>query len=67
MGKFTDEMSRLADEIQTMGDARADFIRGIQNAVKKEVEATRQFLLNFRNDMSGAREAFFGKKSFRRK
>ena len=63
MGNFTDEMSRLADEIRTMNVARDNFIKGVQNAVKQEADKTRQFITNFRNDMNGAHEAFFGTKN----
>ncbi|HHT9137683.1 MAG TPA: hypothetical protein ACFYEK_10640 [Candidatus Wunengus sp. YC60] len=67
MGNFTDEMSRLADEIRTMNETRDNFIKGIQNAVKQETDGTRQFIANFRNDMNGAHEAFFGRKAFRKR
>ena len=67
MGNFTDEMSRLADEIRTMNEDRDNFIKGIQNAVKQEVDETRQFITNFRNDMNVAHEAFFGRKATRKR
>ena len=67
MGNFTDEMSRLADEIRTMNENRDNFIKGIQNAVKQEVDETRRFITTFRNDMNGAHEAFFGRKTSRKR
>jgi len=67
MGNFTDEMSRLADEIRTMNEARDNFIKGIQNAVKQEADETRQFITNFRSEMNGAHEAFFGRKTSRKR
>ena len=67
MGNFTDEMSRLADEIRTMNEDRDNFIKGIQNTVKQEVDETRRFITNFRNDMNGAHEAFFGRKTSRKR
>lgn len=93
MGKLTDDMARLADEMQTMSEDRGNFIKGIQNAVKQEADETRQFLKEvrngfisgiqdavkqkadetrqflreFRNDMDGAHEAFFGRKTFRKR
>ena len=60
-------MSRLADQIRTMNEARDNFIKGIQNAVKQEVDETRQFITNFRNDMNDAHEAFFGRKATRKR
>lgn len=67
MGKLTDDMSRLADEILTMDVARDNFIKGIQNAVKQEAEETRQFITDFRSELNSAREAFFGRKTFRKR
>ena len=67
MGNFTDEMSRLADEIQTMNVSRDNFIKGIQDTVKQEADETRRFITNFRNDMTSAHEAFFGRKSSRKR
>ena len=93
MGKLTDDMTRLADEILTMDGSRHNFIKGIQNEVKqkadetrqfiKEVrngfisgiqdevkqkaDETRQFLKEFSNDMNSAHEAFFGRKSSRKR
>ncbi len=64
MGKLTDDMTKLADEILTMDVARNNFIKGIQNTVKKEADETRSLITNFRNDMNGAHEAFFGRKIF---
>ena len=60
-------MSRLADEIRAMNEARDNFIKGIQNTVKQEVDETRQFITNFRNDMNDAHEAFFGRKATRKR
>lgn len=67
MGNFTDEMSRLADEIRTMNEARDNFIKGIQDMVKQGADETRQFITNLRNDMNGAHEAFFGRKTSRKR
>jgi cellobiose-specific phosphotransferase system component IIA len=67
MGKLTDDMSRLVDEIQTMGESRDNFIKGIQDTVKQEADETRRFITNFRNEMASAHEAFFGKLSFRKR
>ncbi len=67
MGNLTDEMSRLADEIRTMNEARDNFIKGIQDMVKQGADETRQFITNFRNDMNGAHEAFFGRKTSRKR
>ena len=55
-------MTRLAGEILTMDVARNNFISGIQDVVKQKADETRQFLKEFRNDMNGAHEAFFGTK-----
>jgi hypothetical protein len=63
MGKLTDDMTRLVDEIQTMSKSRDNFIKGIQDAVKQEAVETRQFITDFRNEMNSAHEAFFGTKS----
>ena len=63
MGKLTDDMTRLADEIQTMDVSRDNFIKGIQNEIKQKADETRQFITNFRNDMNDAHEAFFGTKN----
>src|SRR3990167_6980163 len=59
MGNFTNEMSRLADEIRTMNVARDNFIKGVQNAVKQQADKTRQFITNFSNDMNDAHEKIF--------
>ncbi len=67
MGNLTGEMSRLADEIRTMNEARDNFIKGIQDMVKQGADETRQFITNFRNDMNGAHEAFFGRKTSRKR
>jgi cellobiose-specific phosphotransferase system component IIA len=67
MGKLTDDMTRLADEILTMDVARNNFIKGIQNAVKQEADETRQLITNFRSDMNSAHEAFFGRKATRKR
>ena len=67
MGKLTDDMTRLADEILTMDGSRNNFIKGIQNEVKQKADETRQFLKEFSNDMNGAHEAFFGRKAFRKR
>ena len=37
MGKLTDDMTRLVDEIHTMDESRCNFIKGVQNAVKKRL------------------------------
>ena len=69
MGKLTDDMTRLVDEIHTMDESRCNFIKGIQNAVKQEADETRQLITNFRSDIDGAHGAFFGnwKKTFSKK
>ncbi len=67
MGKLTDDMTRLVDEIQTMNESRGSFIKGIQDMVKKESDETRQFIMNFRNEMNDAHEAFFGRKASRKR
>ena len=69
MGKLTDDMTRLADEIGTMDESRCNFIKRIQNVVKKGADETRQLITDFRSDMDGAHEAFFGngKKTFSKK
>ena len=67
MGNLTGEMSRLADEIRTMNEDRDNFIKGIQDMVKQGADETRQFITNFRNDMNGAHEAFFGRKTSRKR
>jgi len=63
MGKLTDDMTRLADEILTMDGSRNNFIKGIQNEVKQKADETRQFITDFRSDMNSAHEAFFGTKN----
>ena len=63
MGKLTDDMTRLADEILTMDVSRDNFIKGIQNEVKQKADETRQFITDFRSDMNSAHEAFFGTKN----
>ena len=63
MGKLTDDMTRLVDEIHTMDESRCNFIKGIQNAVKQTADETRQFITDFRSDMNSAHEAFFGTKN----
>ena len=63
MGKLTDDMTRLADEILTMDVARNNFISGIQDVVKQKADETRQFITDFRSDMNSAHEAFFGTKN----
>ena len=63
MGKLTDDMTRLADEILTMDGSRDNFIKGIQNEVKQKADETRQFITDFRSDMNSAHEAFFGTKN----
>ncbi len=67
MGNLTDAMSRLVDEIQTMNESRDNFIKGIQDTVKQEADETRRFITNFRNEMASAHEAFFGRKSSRKR
>jgi uncharacterized protein YukE len=69
MGKLIDDMTRLVDEIHTMDESRCNFIKGIQNAVKQEADETRKFITDFRSEMNGAHEAFFGngKKTFSKK
>jgi len=62
MGKLTDDMTRLADEILTMDGSRNNFIKGIQNEVKQKADETRQFITDFRSEMASAHEAFFGRK-----
>ena len=52
MGNLTNDMSRLVDEIQTMNEARDNFIKGIQNAVKQEADETRQFIKEVRRNLS---------------
>jgi len=49
MGKLTDDMTRLADEILTMDGSRNNFIKGIQNEVKQKADETRQFIKEVRN------------------
>jgi len=63
MGKLTDDMTRLADEILTMDGSRNNFIKGIQNEVKQKADETRQFITDFRSEMASAHEAFFGTKN----
>ena len=63
MGKLTDDMTRLADEILTMDGSRNNFIKGIQNEVKQKADETRQFITDFRSEMDSAHEAFFGTKN----
>ena len=63
MSKLTDDMTRLADEIQTMDESRDNFIKGIQNEIKQKADETRQFITDFRSDMNSAHEAFFGTKN----
>ena len=63
MGKLTDDMTRLADEILTMDVSRDNFIKGIQNEVKQKADETRQFITDFRSEMASAHEAFFGTKN----
>ena len=53
MGKLMDDMTRLVDEIHTMGESRSNFIKRIQ-------DETRRFIADFRNEMNSAHEAFFG-------
>ncbi|HHT9111806.1 MAG: hypothetical protein HZA47_09100 [Planctomycetes bacterium] len=67
MGNLTDAMSRLADEIQTMNEGRDNFIKGIQDTVKQGADETRQFITDFRSEMNSAHEAFFGRKSSRKR
>ena len=67
MGNLTNVMSIVADEIRTMNEARDNFIKGIQDMVKQGADETRQFITNFRNDMNGAHEAFFGRKTSRKR
>ena len=50
MGKLTDDMTRLADEILTMDVSRDNFIKGIQNEVKQKADETKQFLKEVRNE-----------------
>ena len=82
MGNLTDGMSRLVDEIRTMNESRANFIKGIQDetrefikevrnefipriqdVVKQKADETRQFITDFRRDVDGAHEDFFGTKT----
>ena len=67
MGKLTDDMTRLADELGTMAVSRDNFIKGIQNEVKQKADETRQFITDFRSEMDSAHEAFFGRKTFRKR
>ena len=67
MGKLTDDMTRLVDEIQTMNEARDNFIKGIQDTVKQEADETRRFITNFRDEMASTHEAFFGRKTSRKR
>mgnify|MGYP001573237744 FL=1 len=53
MGKLTDDMTRLVDEIHTMDESRCNFIKGIQNAVKQEADETRQFIKEVRSEFIG--------------
>ena len=46
MGKLTDDMTRLVDEIQTLHVSRDNFIKGIQ-------DETRQFIKDVRNEFIG--------------
>ena len=64
MGKLTDDMTRLADEILTMDGSRDNFIKGIENEVKQKADETRQFITDFRSEMASAHEAFFGRKPY---
>ena len=63
MGKLTDDMTRLVDEIHTMDESRCNFIKGIQDVVKQKADETRQFITDFRSEMASAHEAFFGTKN----
>ena len=69
MGKLTDDMARLADEMQTMAEDRGNFIKGIKHKMrlKPKADETRQFITNFRSEMDSAHEAFFGRKTFRKR
>ena len=53
MGKLTDDMTRLADEILTMDASRDNFIKGIQNEVKQKADETKQFIKEVRNEFIG--------------
>ena len=52
MGNLTTDMSRLVDEIQTMSESRANFIKETQDTVKQQADETRRFITNFRNEMA---------------
>jgi len=67
VGKLTDDMTRLVDEMQTMKESRDNSIKGIQNEVKQKADETRQFITDFRSEMDSAHEAFFGRKTFRKR
>ena len=67
MGNLTTDMSRLVDEIQTMSESRANFIKETQDTVKQQADETRRFITNFRNEMASAHEAFFGRKTSRKR
>ena len=63
MGKLTDDMTRLVDEIGTMAEVRGRFIKGIQDVVKEGADNTRKLIIDFKSDINGAHDAFFGTKN----
>ena len=65
MGKLTDDMTRLVDEIHTMDESRCNFIKGIQNAVKQEADETRQFIKEVRNNLSVGSKMWLNKRLMR--
>ena len=60
MGKLTDDMTRLVDEMQIMSESRDNFIKGIKETVKREADEVR-------SEMKSAHEAYFGRKTFRKR
>ena len=60
MGKLTDDMTRLCDEMQTMAADRADFIKKVQ-------DDTRELLGMYREEIDGAHEVWSGRRPLGKK
>ena len=58
MGRLTDEMKKLTDDIHRLRDERAGFMEELANCTQMRKEQVKEFLSDFRADLEGARACF---------
>jgi len=66
MGKFTDDMTKLVNDIESLTTVRKECIKNIQTEVKEWTDQTRKNLLNLKIDLINARSTWENKKTSHR-